>query len=214
MGSSLDEEDGSSACNKDQFGLMFGLLRKISGNNHAHHGAVRQSEDALLSFAKSCHIHSAGSDLVSSESCSGLSVKSATDAKVQLRKKHQPQHRCPSVNGSVTGIVKAPRYSGNTSLTDQATERRGSCHDSPTANGRRRLNRRISLPTPPELSKLKASFTQMMPSAIHEKALQHIRLIDLKRHMLFLAGIQNRTGQTHPKKEVVLSKLDFKFSSH
>ena len=97
MGSSLDEEDGSSARNNDHFLLMFSLLRKISGNNLAPHNANnsvlakrRQSEDALLSFAESCPIHSAASDLVSSKSCSGLSVKSATDAKVQLRKKHQP----------------------------------------------------------------------------------------------------------------------------
>ena len=181
MGSSIDDEDGSSARKNEQLGLMLGVLCKISGNNHVPHDADntflakrRQSEDALLSPAESCSIYSAESGLVSSKPCSGLSVKLATDSKVQLRKKHQPQHRCPSVNGSVTGIVKAPRYSGNTSLTDQATERRGSCHDSPTANGRRRLSRRISLPTPPELSKLKASFTQMMPSAIHEKALQHM----------------------------------------
>jgi len=162
MGSSLDEEDGSFARNNDQFLLMFGLLCKISGNNLAPHDADntvlakrRQSEDALLSFAESCPIHSAGSDLVSSKSCSGLSVISATDAKVQLRKKHQPQHRCPSANGSVAGIVKAPRYSGNTSLTHQATDRRGSWHDTPTDNGRRR-------------------FTQMTPRAISETSLQHM----------------------------------------
>ena len=175
MGSSLDEEDGSSARNKDQFGLMFGLLRKISRNNHAPHDAVRQSEDALLLFAKSCRIHSAGSDLVSSESCSGLSVKSATDAKVQLRKKHQPQHRCPSVNGSVTGIVKAPRYSGNTSLTHQATDRRGSWHDTPTDNGRR-------------------CFTQMMPRAISETNLQHMESLFSKTTINDTASITASTN--------------------
>jgi hypothetical protein len=41
-----------------------------------------------------------------------------------------------------------------------------------------------------------------------------IRLFYLKPGICILAGKQTPTGQTALKKEVVLSKLDFKFSAH
>ena len=46
------------------------------------------------------------------------------------------------------------------------------------------------------------------------KAQDHIRLVKLKRNIVVLAGEKTQTGQTAPKKDPVLSKLDLKFFPH
>ncbi len=42
---------------------------------------------------------------------------------------------------------------------------------------------------------------------------RHKTVLSKTRHMLF-GGAKTQTGQTALKKEVILSKLDFKFSAH
>jgi hypothetical protein len=41
----------------------------------------------------------------------------------------------------------------------------------------------------------------------------NVRLVNLKRNIVVLAGEKTQTGQTAPKKDPVLSKLDLKFFS-
>lgn len=78
-------------------------------------------------------------------SCSNMSMKSAPDP-VILRKKSQPRHRCQEVNGAITGIVKAPRYSRQTTDPTLASSDASniSCTSQPRAN--RTFQRMNSLP--------------------------------------------------------------------
>ena len=78
-------------------------------------------------------------------SCSNMSMKSAPDP-IILRKKSQPRHRCQEVNGAVTGIVKAPRYSRQTTDPTLASSDASniSCTSQPRAN--RTFQRMNSLP--------------------------------------------------------------------
>lgn len=160
------EKDGLSleSCSA----LLEVMAMPFTHDPHDAHNAViakrRLAEDDLLSSAASCPNLYSGSSQNSSKSCSVLSVKLQTDSKFKLRKKHQPQHRCPSVNGSVTSIVKAPRYSGSATLSSLATDRRNSLQHA--------LRRK--------------SFSQMMPSAIHEKTLK--RLEDLLNTSIHMSG--------------------------
>ncbi len=50
--------------------------------------------------------------------------------------------------------------------------------------------------------------------AFKNYALPQIRLIYLKPGIWCFSGAKTQTGQTAPKKEVVLSKLNLKFSAH
>lgn len=103
--------------------------------------AERHSKDSLASdLAYRRNISYSGSDSFASNNGSA--------SRVMLRKMSWPRHRCPTMNGSVTGIVKAPRYSkggatpairrkSNDDIFEEKEEQQQKDHQSSLASRRR-----------------------------------------------------------------------------
>mmetsp|Transcript_3021 Transcript_3021/g.6614 ORF Transcript_3021/g.6614 Transcript_3021/m.6614 type:complete len:425 (+) Transcript_3021:65-1339(+) len=167
LSSPFSEEDRSSANTKDDdHDNSTGSLNFGDGN----HGADKKVKNATIrrpSVENSAAPFNSDPSLLSTlNSGSSVSAKSASETKVSLRQKHQPHHRCPSINGLVIGIVKPSSYSPGNSSQATATSSSDTilASTSPPDQPRRAFRIRSTLPV--SLKQLSGSFFQLKPGEI------------------------------------------------